>query len=414
MREFRARLAATVARVTGTGSPVFVGWLSQAGGRGHVGGAVRIVGGRRPGNARRCRSVGVRAGRGARTERGGLGLLERIANGELAVDAAIEILRGPLSAVRPPGTRRAPIPTWIRCLDCCATIAYERHNRWSADGTWARLSATARPTPTRVVSWTGWSPRTPRLMRLHQHGASARRIGGKRRDRRGTGARARDGHRGHDRITRVAGLIPVLERLWTSRPSTLSPFPGGADEQAAHAHRWLSASAGAGTHRRQRQRHHSLRPARRLGARSAERSRTTRTLPDYLLADKGYSSRANRELPRPAAASPTRFPSPAISRTTGRVEAAREAAPLGSTRPAYKTPQRRRTRLSASSNTGAAWHPLRLPCPQLPRRHHPRCTADLAPVIRQTRPKRRPGPTARPPGASHSSPVPTQPVEPLC
>jgi transposase len=56
--------------------------------------------------------------------------------------------------------------------------AYERHNRWSADGTWARLLAAAQADADGrgEVDWLVAADAS--LMRVHQHGATARRIGG--------------------------------------------------------------------------------------------------------------------------------------------------------------------------------------------------------------------------------------------
>jgi len=94
MREFRARLAATVARVTGTGSPVFVGGYRKPE---VVVMSVEqyesLVGAARQREAVAEALASVRA-EGLEPSVEGLGLLERIANGELAEDAAIEILRG--------------------------------------------------------------------------------------------------------------------------------------------------------------------------------------------------------------------------------------------------------------------------------------------------------------------------------
>jgi Transposase and inactivated derivatives len=56
--------------------------------------------------------------------------------------------------------------------------AYERHNRWSRDGTWARLS-TAAQADADVRAELDWMVAADSsLMRVHQHGASARRFGG--------------------------------------------------------------------------------------------------------------------------------------------------------------------------------------------------------------------------------------------
>jgi putative transposase len=56
--------------------------------------------------------------------------------------------------------------------------AYERHNRWSADGTWARLLAAAQADADARGELDWLVAVDSSLMRVHQHGASARRIGG--------------------------------------------------------------------------------------------------------------------------------------------------------------------------------------------------------------------------------------------
>ena len=56
--------------------------------------------------------------------------------------------------------------------------AYERLTRWSADGTWARLLARAQADADAAgeLDWLVAADST--LVRVHQHGASARRVGG--------------------------------------------------------------------------------------------------------------------------------------------------------------------------------------------------------------------------------------------
>ncbi len=56
--------------------------------------------------------------------------------------------------------------------------AYERHSRWSADGTWARLlaAAQARADAGGELDWLVSVDSS--LVRVHQHGAAARRFGG--------------------------------------------------------------------------------------------------------------------------------------------------------------------------------------------------------------------------------------------
>ena len=55
---------------------------------------------------------------------------------------------------------------------------YERHNRWSADGTWARLLAQAQADADDRGELDWLVAVDSSVMRVHQHGASARRIGG--------------------------------------------------------------------------------------------------------------------------------------------------------------------------------------------------------------------------------------------
>jgi transposase len=56
--------------------------------------------------------------------------------------------------------------------------AYERLTRWSADGTWARLLARAQADADAAgeLDWLIAADFT--LVRVHQHGATARRVGG--------------------------------------------------------------------------------------------------------------------------------------------------------------------------------------------------------------------------------------------
>jgi transposase len=56
--------------------------------------------------------------------------------------------------------------------------AYERLTRWSADGTWARLLARAQADADAAgeLDWLVAADST--MVRVHQHGASARRVGG--------------------------------------------------------------------------------------------------------------------------------------------------------------------------------------------------------------------------------------------
>lgn len=56
--------------------------------------------------------------------------------------------------------------------------AYERLNRWSADGTWARLLAAAQADADARGELDWLVAADSSLMRVHQHGATARRFGG--------------------------------------------------------------------------------------------------------------------------------------------------------------------------------------------------------------------------------------------
>jgi transposase len=56
--------------------------------------------------------------------------------------------------------------------------AYERHNRWSADGTWAQLLAAAQADADARGDLDWLVAADASLMRVHQHGATARRVGG--------------------------------------------------------------------------------------------------------------------------------------------------------------------------------------------------------------------------------------------
>jgi putative transposase len=56
--------------------------------------------------------------------------------------------------------------------------AYERHSRWSADGTWARLWAQAMADADARGELDWLVAADSSLVRVHQHGAAASRIGG--------------------------------------------------------------------------------------------------------------------------------------------------------------------------------------------------------------------------------------------
>jgi putative transposase len=56
--------------------------------------------------------------------------------------------------------------------------AYERHHRWSADGTWARLLAAAQADADARGELDWLVAADSSLMRVHQQGATARRFGG--------------------------------------------------------------------------------------------------------------------------------------------------------------------------------------------------------------------------------------------
>jgi transposase len=56
--------------------------------------------------------------------------------------------------------------------------AYERHTRWSQDGTWARLLAAAQADADARAELDWLVSADSSLVRVHQHGAAARRIGG--------------------------------------------------------------------------------------------------------------------------------------------------------------------------------------------------------------------------------------------
>lgn len=55
---------------------------------------------------------------------------------------------------------------------------YERHNRWSADGTWARLFAAALTDADARGELDWLIAADSSMVRVHQHGATARRFGG--------------------------------------------------------------------------------------------------------------------------------------------------------------------------------------------------------------------------------------------
>ena len=56
--------------------------------------------------------------------------------------------------------------------------AYERQTRWSADGTWARLLAAAQTDADAAGELDWLVAADSSLVRVHQHGAAARRFGG--------------------------------------------------------------------------------------------------------------------------------------------------------------------------------------------------------------------------------------------
>jgi hypothetical protein len=66
------------------------------------------------------------------------------------------------------------------------------------------------------------------LMRVHQHGASARCIGGNAATAEGPVPEPAMGTGGTIELHELLGLIPVIERSWSNRPSTLSAVPGVA------------------------------------------------------------------------------------------------------------------------------------------------------------------------------------------
>lgn len=73
--------------------------------------------------------------------------------------------------------------------------AYERLTRWSADGTWARLLARAQADADAAgeLDWLVAADST--LVRVHQHGAAARRVGGNAATARGQGDDDQEGGR---------------------------------------------------------------------------------------------------------------------------------------------------------------------------------------------------------------------------
>jgi transposase len=79
--------------------------------------------------------------------------------------------------------------------------AYERLTRWSADGTWARLLAPAQADADAAgeLDWLVAADST--LVRVHQHGASARRVGGDAATVRGEGDDDQEGGRRRGRFT---------------------------------------------------------------------------------------------------------------------------------------------------------------------------------------------------------------------
>jgi transposase len=73
--------------------------------------------------------------------------------------------------------------------------AYERLTRWSADGTWAKLLARAQADADAAgeLDWLVAADST--LVRVHQHGAAARRVGGNAATARGEADDDREGGR---------------------------------------------------------------------------------------------------------------------------------------------------------------------------------------------------------------------------
>ena len=56
--------------------------------------------------------------------------------------------------------------------------AYERLTRWSADGTWAKLLARAQADADAAAELDWLVAADSTMVRVHQHGATARRVGG--------------------------------------------------------------------------------------------------------------------------------------------------------------------------------------------------------------------------------------------
>lgn len=69
---------------------------------------------------------------------------------------------------------------WRELPDRCGPwqTAYERHQRWSADGTWAQLLAAAQTRADAAGELDWLVAADSSLVRVHQHGASAARLGG--------------------------------------------------------------------------------------------------------------------------------------------------------------------------------------------------------------------------------------------
>src|SRR3954453_22983061 len=73
--------------------------------------------------------------------------------------------------------------------------AYERLTRWSSDGTWAKLLARAQ-SDAAAAGELGWLVAADStLVRVHRHGASARRVGGNASTVRGEGDDYQEGGR---------------------------------------------------------------------------------------------------------------------------------------------------------------------------------------------------------------------------
>ena len=95
--------------------------------------------------------------------------------------------------------------------------AYERQTRWSADGTWARLLAAAHADADARGELDWLVAADSSLVRVHQHGAAARRFGG-------NAATAPGPEPGAAPVT--GGGVELQE---FSGPSALAPVRSGGD-----------------------------------------------------------------------------------------------------------------------------------------------------------------------------------------